>query len=153
MKNTEKYFIDINRFNDAKANIGVSNTTIAKFLGVTTRTIQQYLSKVNQRPIPERSLNFLASYLEVTPEWLCGLSDELAISLPFDFLYSVSQCYGFPGDIHAYLVKKEISDVFGRSIKGKKLSIEKYRIYLDEVENAINYVTDRFLVNLENMKE
>lgn len=153
MKNTEKYFIDINRFNDAKANIGVSNTTIAEFLGVTTRTIQQYLSKVNQRPIPERSLNLLASYLEVTPEWLCGLSDELGISLPFDFLYSVSQSYGFPGDIHSYLVKKEISDVFGRSIKGKKLSIEKYRIYLDEVENAINYVTDRFLVNLENMKE
>lgn len=160
MKKSEKYFVNVDRFNEAKKNCisrgeNVSDRALASVLGITPRAVQQYRATVNQRPIPEVTLNMLASFLDVTPGWLCGLCDDISVGMPLPFdviMQGTSTGMDLPLDIHTYVVKKKISDAFGRSIKGKPVSLENYKIYLSEVENAIDYITERFVANLENMK-
>ena len=154
MKKETNYFIDIKRFRTVKEKCiengeKCTDSALASMLGKTMRTFQQYKASVNQRPIPKRDLDFLAGFFGVSADWLCGRSDDPSIHLPFsDFNKAFCMSHGYPADIHAYLVKKNITDVLGRSLNGHSITNDEYRNYLEEIESAIRYITERFIKNL-----
>lgn len=157
-------YINVDNFKKAKEELtkkGIKCTDkkLSEVLSCNLRTIQRYRSGTNQAPIPRLRLEKLAQYMDVSPEWLCGM-DSSDIGGPgwheIVDLQSAINKYDQHELLSKYLessgIKNTESNYQGieydetfTEISGVPVSYEQFSSYLDEIESAIEYITGRFI--------
>ena len=168
----EELYINAENFDKAKKiltqkGIDCTDRKLTEVLSLKSqknfRTIQRYRSKEKQTPIPRLRLEKLAQYMDVSPEWLCGM-DSSDIGGPswheIVDLQSAINKYDQHELLSKYLessgIKNTESNYQGieydetfTEISGVPVSYEQFSSYLDEIEAAIEYITGRFVKHIK----
>ena len=111
---------------------------------------------------PRLRLEKLAQYMDVSPEWLCGLDDSPLGGVGYSEIVSLQNAinrYDQKQILAEYLqsagIKSHRSNYPGieydesfTEISGIPVDYHTYSRYLDEVEAAIDYITGRFNLSL-----
>ena len=163
----KELFIDTDNFEKAKGilkenGINCTDRKLSEILSCDIRTMQKYRSKTKQFPIPRLRLERLAQYMDVSPDWLCGLNPRCFIPGPGWSEFSELQKVIKPDLLLKYLqsvgliqyAEHKIDDYEGRrqhylNVLDTPLSIHQTCKYIEELESAIQYVTDRFVMHVK----
>lgn len=180
MKNTENtednLYIDVTRFKKAKE-IHEKNgdkkkftySKIASVLDLHISTVQKYCADTEKQiPIRRVYLEKLAQYMDVSPNWLCGIDDYLDTALggpgyytdivPYEIglstydqrrlLADYLECVRIKNPENNYDESDKSADYFTK-ISDVPVSYEQFSSYLDEIESAIEYITGRFIKHIK----
>lgn len=167
-----EYFIDLVNFQKAKQILremgkDCTDRKLSEVLLCNIRTVQKYHAEKNQLPIPRLRLEKLAQYMDVSPEWLCGLDDSLLGGVGYseilvlqegvnrydqrELLMQYLQTAGIKDKKNNWPVADENIDTDNTftTVSGVPVTWEQFDSYLTELESAIQYVTDRFIANIK----
>ena len=161
-------YINVDNFKKAKEELtkkGIKCTDkkLSEVLSCNLRTVQRYRSGTNQAPIPRLRLEKLAQYMDVSPEWLCGLDDSPLGGVGYSEIVSLQNGinrFDQREILEEYLqsagIKSHRSNYPGieydesfTDLSGIPVDYDTYSRYLDEVEAAIEYITGRFILSLK----
>lgn len=162
-------YINVDNFKKAKEELtkkGIKCTDkkLSEVLSCNLRTIQRYRSGTNQAPIPRLRLEKLAQYMDVSPNWLCGLDDlggpgYYSQIVPFEkrfasfdqrqILANYLECVKIKSNISNWPNLEDEDSLPFTEISDVPVSYEQFSSYLDEIEAAIEYITGRFIKHIK----
>lgn len=175
----EELYINAENFDKAKKiltqkGIDCTDRKLTEVLSLKSqknfRTIQRYRSKEKQTPIPRLRLEKLAQYMDVSPEWLCGLDDSPLGGVGYSevkaledalqegrhdrqqILVQYLQSVGIKGKENNWPIINEYVDTSNEpftTLSGKSVTLDQFFDYLDEIEAAIEYITGRFVKHIK----
>lgn len=172
-QNTGRLYINVENFLQAKEQLkemkkDCTDRKLSELLDCDIRTIQKYRSKKHQRPIRRLYLEKIAQYMDVSPEWLCGLDNSALGGVGWSEIVALQnginkqdqrqlltrylQASGIKGIENNW---PEINDQCDSSadpfttISGTPVTLEQFNDYLEELEAAIEYLTGRFVLRLK----
>ena len=168
-QNTKGLFINTKKFLQAKNELKAlkkdcTDRKLSQLLNCDLRTMQKYRSEKHQFPIPRLRLEKLARYMDVSPEWLCGLDDlggpgYYSQIVPFEKHFaSFDQRQILTNYLEFIKIKSNISNwpnlededsLPFTEISDVPVSYEQFSSYLDEIEAAIEYITGRFIKHIK----
>ncbi len=168
------------RFREHKKNvknrIDCRTETLAALVGVAPRQFQNYIKKENPHPIPGMALHKLCEYMNVSPDWLLGNTDEFETMRQLDMHGELLQArlenavsdllslMGTMSDYRPSLITstdwntgKTVIDTTTdgkknpyfkyRQVNGEFLTYSEYQALLNELMFVIDFATDRFVEN------
>ena len=169
----EELYINAENFDKAKKiltqkGIDCTDRKLTEVLSLKSqknfRTIQRYRSKEKQTPIPRLRLEKLARYMDVSPEWLCGLDDlggpgYYSQIVPFEkrfasfdqrqILANYLECVKIKSNISNWPNLEDEDSLPFTEISDVPVSYEQFSSFLDEIESAIEYITGRFIKHIK----
>lgn len=172
-QNAGRLYINVENFLQAKRQLkemkkDCTDRMLAQLLDCDIRTIQKYRSEKHQFPIPRLRLEKLAQYMDVSPEWLCGLDDSALGGVGWSEIVALQdginkhdqrqllvrylQASGIKGMENNWPEINEHCDASAdpfTTISGVPVTLEQFNDYLEELEAAIEYLTDRFVLRLK----
>lgn len=172
-QNTGRLYINVENFLQAKRQLkemkkDCTDRKLSELLDCDIRTIQKYRSEKHQFPIPRLRLEKLAQYMDVSPEWLCGLDNSALGGVGWSEIVALQnginkhdqrqllaeylQAEGIKGRENNWPAINEHCDAspdLFTTISGTPVTLEQFHDYLEELEAAIEYITDRFILRLK----
>ena len=172
-QNTGRLYINVENFLQTKRQLkemkkDCTDRKLSELLDCDIRTIQKYRSEKHQFPIPRLRLEKLADYMDVSPDWLCGLDDSALGGVGWSEIVALQnginkhdqrqllarylQASGIKGMENNWPVIDEHCDASAdpfTTISGVPVTFEQYDDYLAEIEAAIEYLTGRFILRLK----
>ena len=172
-QNTGRLYINVSNFLQAKRQLkemkkDCTDRKLSELLDCDIRTIQKYRSEKHQFPIRRVCLEKLAEYMDVSPEWLCGLDDSALGGVGWSEIVALKdginksdqrqllarylQASGIKGIENNWPEINEHIDTSAdpfTTISGTPVTLKQFNDYLEELEAAIEYITDRFVLRLK----